>query len=285
MKNRIVLFLICLNINYSFAGANKQVLLKDFRSVFITDEIDLKQDSQDLLFQYQVYKKLIQDNFLDQLIIDSGFEPNQETRSIFFSALTIELQDVIKKSFSDFIQNSGNQAPSNNSGGTVFSGIDPNLFLQAEMTRNFSTALASLSNTKEFKIKNLIIGGLILYLITKFNVIREVVKTSFNYLKAKDNIVAKTSPFISFIDSSINQIGLSAKGVLSRFIPVDYSKNIPSSSEFFKFYEHFETVLKSDDEFVKNKALHYEYIDVVYKTNEGVSTYIRLSKNPNLKLD
>ncbi|MFH1461796.1 MAG: hypothetical protein ABIF12_02540 [bacterium] len=288
MKKGILLFLICLNISYSLADSNKQVLLKDFRSVFIPDEIDLRQDTQDLLFQYQVYKKLIQDNFLDQLIKDSGFEPNQETRTIFFSALTKELQDVIKKSFTDFAQNNNGGVIKNNTSGPINNGFDPNLFLQADMTRNLSTALASLNSnlnkTKEFKIKNVFLLGLITYIVAKSNIITGTIKTSYNYIKAKENIKGKSSRVISFIDRSINKIKVLGRDFLGLVIPVDHSQGHDESAEFFKFYEYFERYLKSDKEFVENGAVRYEYVDVGFK-RDGKLFQTRIKRNANLKLD
>lgn len=263
MKKGIILLLI---LNNSIYGSKKSDLITDFKDIFINKNIDIKDDSQNMLFEYQIYKKLIQENFLDDLIIKSGFEPNQETRTMFFSALTKEFQDVIKKSFTNF---SGNNLNSNN--------FDPNVFMQAETTRNLSSVINSLNSKlnqdNTIKTRHLIWTGIFLYLFAKLSFIRSAFKTSFNFLKAAENVDGKTSKFFGFINSTIGKTSELSRNILTHFLPVDFSKDVKESEEFFRFYEFFEQYLKNDKDFVKDFAKNYESIEVTYSDKDGATQF------------
>jgi hypothetical protein len=272
MKKGILLLLV-LNIFVVFVKANNTQLITDLKSVFANKSIDVKDKQQDILFDYQVYKKLIQDNFLDDLIIKSGFEPNQETRAIFFSALTKELQDTIKKSFTEYT-------------GSNVNNFDPNVFMQAEMTRNLSSVLNNLNSKLDkensIKTKHLILGGIFLYLFAKLGFIRSAFKASFNLLKAAENVDGKSSKVFGFINSTIKKTSALGRSFLTNIYPVDFSKDVKESEEFFTFYEFFEKYLKNDKDFVRDFAKNYESIEVVYTDKDGVTRFKRLEKDADL---
>lgn len=272
------IILLTFNIFFSILGANNSELIENLKPHFVNKGINTQNDSNNLLFEQQVYKKLIQENFLDELIIKSGFEPNQETRTIFFSALTKELQDVIKKSFSDF---SGTSLNTNS--------IDPNIFMQAEMTRNLSAVINSLNSKLDkentIKTKHLIIGGIVLYLFAKLSFLRSIFRTTFNFFKTSENVDGKSSKTFGFVNSTISKTSEIGRNFLSNFFPVDFSKDVEDAQELFGYYEFLEKYLKNDKEFVKNHAKNYEWIEVAYKDEEGVLCHRRLRRNAELDFD
>ena len=279
MKKHFVLFVFSIALVVNLVG--KQKLKTNLQSIFSKEFIDVGSDENNLLFQYQAYKKLIQDSFLDELIIESGLEPNEETRMFFFITLSREIQAVIKKSFSDFVQR--NYVENNSVG------FDPNLFLQAEMSRNLSSVFASMNSRleqkKEFKLRHILFGGLFLYFISKFNVVTGVIKSSYNYMKARDNIEGTASKFVRGVDFVVANVkNISRKVASGLGMQVDYS-DVKSAEEFFKFYNYFGRFLASKKDFVMNKAHNYKSIVVNYTDDDGRPLRRQFTRDDSLNLD
>ncbi|MBD3273479.1 hypothetical protein GF385_03985 [Candidatus Dependentiae bacterium] len=274
-KGILLIFLFLSTFNNLKPWFNKNKLSKDLRSVLVDQGIDMEQSATNLLFDYQIYKKMIQDEFLDKLIKKAGFEANEENRTIFFSAISKDLQEHIKKSFSEFTRSPNTS-------------IDPNLYLQLEMTRNFPAILTSMGS-KIQKSKNsskfyLVLVAVAAYFITKFGILGKSIKLSYGYMKAKENvdkISEKTKNTTSYLWNKLRKFG---QTVGRPFTLMDYSKDYKDSEEFFKFYRLFENILKDDKEFVEKKAKNYTEVHVYYK--EGKDTKrVRYPRNPDLSLD
>ena len=203
MKKGIILLFFCCSFNwFSFnilsAKWLKKELAKDLRTVLMNQAVDLEESAEDLIFEYKIYKKLIQDSLLDELIENAGLEPNQENRMIFFSAISKDLQDHIKESFSDFSDNK-NQSENRNQhpvqdypNRSNFNGMDPSFYYQAEMTRGLYSMLPFMNSrsdeSKGIKIRHLVLGGVIIYFFTKFGVISTGIKVLNKYIKTTESV-------------------------------------------------------------------------------------------------
>ncbi len=211
MKKGIILLFFCCSFNwFSFnvltAKWFKKELAKDLRAVLINQGIDLEESAEDLIFEYKIYKKLIQDSLLDELIKNAGLEPNEENRMIFFSALSKDIQNHVKKSFSNFTENK-NQPKNRNQNiaqdyhnRSNFNGMDPSFYYQAEMTRNLYSMLPFMNSksdeSKGIKKRHLVLGGVLIYFITKFGILGTGIRIAHRCMEANKgvkNIVSKAS--------------------------------------------------------------------------------------------
>ena len=274
MKKGIVLFIFyfscnCFSWNVLDAKWFKKELAKDLRSVLIRQGIDLEDGAEDLIFEYKIYKKLIQDSLLDDLIKNAGLELNEENRMIFFSAISKDLRDHIKQSFSEFTGNNNQPFTKNHPNGSNFNGVDPYFYYQTEMTRNLPAIIAAMgSKVGESKAINkiyLALGAAFIYFVTKFGILGRGIKIGYKYMQAKENVdsfVSKTSEVTSNIWSKLSKFG---RSVIRPFTLVDYADDYEESQEFFKFYKLFEEILRDDRDFVQNHAKNYTEIIVHYR--------------------
>lgn len=274
MKKGISILLFCFSCNcfgWNILEAKwfKKELAKDLRSVLVKQGIDLEDGAEDLIFEYKIYKKLIQDSLLDDLIKNAGLEPNEENRMIFFSAISKDLRDHIKQSFIGFTGNNNQPFTKNYPNGSNFNYVDPNFYYQAEMTRNLPAIIAAMGSkvgeSKSIDKIYLALGAAFIYFVTKFGILGRGIKIGYKYMQAKENVnsfVSKTSEVTGNIWSKLSKFG---RSVIRPFMLVDYVDDYEESQEFFKFYKLFEEVLRDDRDFVQNHAKNYTEIIVHYR--------------------
>ncbi len=165
------------------SGTKTEKLLKNLNCKYLDLGVDIDNsgESLDLLFDYKIYKQLIKDNILDELIKKSGFEPNEENRLIFFAAISKDLQKQITKSF----ESTSCSFESNDHLLTK-----EMLTAQSEMTRSLTSAMQSMALTMAKPASSgkfwLIVGGIFFILGAEFGWFKNFKEITDFYTKTKE---------------------------------------------------------------------------------------------------
>lgn len=232
------------------------VPFKDLSHKFLIDGIQIDDDSLDLVFDYKLYKKLLIDNILDNLILDAGFEPNDENRMIFFSVISKDLQQQIKRSFSRDSENKNHDTYSQNN--AQYRDMQyQNMQYQTEMTRSMltlaQTAISSMKKSENKGKYGLAFGGFIALLMAEFGFFGKAVKISNWFFNAKDKIhdfaetvAMKSTSFWGSVKSNTVE-----NTFLKHVIYRDFTKGDPVAENFIKNYERFKRTIKDDKEIVQ----------------------------------
>ena len=202
------IYLIFMFFIFNSYATKPEKLLKNLNCKYLKSGVDLdSQDSLDLLFDYKIYKQIIKDNILDELIKKSGFEPNDENRMIFFAAISKDLQNQITKSFEN---------NSCNSSTNILLAQD-SLVSQVEMTRSLTSAVQAMALSISKPASSgkfwLGIGAVFFVLGAEFGWFKNFTKITDFYTNTKEKIVG-VSEFLGrkLVENSF----------LKRYVYIDY---------------------------------------------------------------
>lgn len=241
----------------SFESVNLQnIPLKGLQHKILNNDIHIDNDSLDLVFDYKLYKKLLVDNILDDLILDAGFEPNSENRMIFFSAISKDLQKKITNVLSPIIKNDDYQFY--NSTVSPYDSMQyKNMQYQTEMARSMATlaqtAISTIKQPENKRKYGLAFGGFMVLLMAEFGFFGKVLKISNWFLNVKDKINNVTGTVSTkskgfFYNTWENIV---EKTFLKNIIYRDFTKGDPVAENFIENYEQFEQTIKDDKEIIK----------------------------------
>ncbi len=266
MKKNLLL-LMFLSFSLLAKQTCKNLLLKDISEKYLKSGVNLEaQDSFDLLFEYEIYQKLIKDlnikDLLDRVIENAGFIPTDENRMIFFSAISKELRDKIKFSFDSVTggSNYGNQVNFQNSDMLAY---------QTEMTRTLTSLLQHV-NTKindnvGVKRKYLIMAVIGAFIASELGFFKKMIGMSHFYMKNKERVVKKVDAFGSWIKRKTDP-------VTDIFVRKDYASQNPKLKKFVSALKQFKTELYDTQDWHGDKYLgSAEKIVVECKGGESLS--------------
>ena len=236
------------------AWGKKDTPFRDLSHKLLKDGISIDEDSLDLVFDYKLYKKLVTDSLLDDLILQSGFEPNDENRMIFFSVISKDLQEQIKNSFMGSLNNENHNYVSHRD--MQYRDMQ----YQAEMTRSMMTLVQSMaSNIKRPENSGkygLAFVGILIVVAAEFGFFGKAIKISHWFFNVKDKIHNASESASASAKGFWDKVWSKTveKTFLKDIIYLDYTKGDSVAMNFLENYKRFERAIKDDPEIVKKLA-------------------------------